>query len=92
MRPDDVDRAHDTRDGFTYYKVVRSMTTDNPSYYPGTDGTELIGVIENAGVTSFGDTNVASGQTWYYRVQSIGYLGGQKVLLGETLAIAVTIP
>lgn len=79
-------------DGFAYYKVVRSMTTEDPSYFPWTNGTELIAVIENSGVISFGDANVASGQTWYYRVQSIGYLNGQKVLLGQTPAIAVTIP
>ena len=79
-------------DGFTYYKVVRSTTTDNPSYFPWTDGTELIGVIENAGVSGFTDTSVESGMTISYRVQAIGHWDGQKVLLGQTEVITVTIP
>jgi hypothetical protein len=78
--------------GFTYYKVVRSMTTDNPSYLPWTDGTELIAVIENGAVTGYTDGAVESGQTWTYRIQSIGYIGGQKVLLGQTEAVSVTVP
>jgi len=79
-------------DGFIYYKVVRSMTTDNPSYFPWTDGTELIGVIENSVSTQFVDTNIASGQTIYYRVQCLGHWNGTKVLLGQTAVVAVTIP
>lgn len=78
-------------DGFRYYKVVRSQGA-NPSYFPWTDGTELIGVIEDSGVTSKVDGAVESGQTWSYRIQSIGSLDGAKVLLGQTAAIQVTIP
>ena len=77
-------------DAFSFYKVVRSMNP-NPSYLPYTDGTQVIGVIENHSVTGLTDGDVASGQTWYYRVQSIGYWNGQKVLLGQTAVIAVTI-
>jgi hypothetical protein len=79
-------------DNFVYYKVVRSLTTDNPSYLPWTDGTELIGVIENSANTQFVDTNIASGQTIYYRIQCLGKWNGAKVLLGQTAVIAVTIP
>lgn len=79
-------------DNFVYYKVVRSLTTDNPSYFPGTDGTELIGVIENSASTQFVDTNIASGQTIYYRIQCLGHWNGTKVLLGQTAVVAVTIP
>jgi hypothetical protein len=79
-------------DNFVYYKVVRSSTTDNPSYFPWTDGTELISVIENSGNTQFVDTNIASGQTIYYRVQCLGHWNGTKVLLGQTAVVAVTIP
>jgi hypothetical protein len=80
-----------TSDGFVYYKVVRSMN-ENPSYLPWTDGTELINVIENPANTSSFDGNVESGQTWFYRIQCIGYWNGQKVLLGQTAVKAVTIP
>lgn len=79
-------------DNFVYYKVVRSLTTDNPSYLPWTDGTELISVIENSANTQFVDTNIASGQTIYYRVQCLGYWNGTKVLRGQTAVVAVTIP
>jgi hypothetical protein len=79
-------------DGFVYYKVVRSLTTDKPSYLPWTDGTELIGVIENSGSTQFVDANIASGQTIYYRIQCLGKWNGTKVLLGQTAVVAVTIP
>jgi hypothetical protein len=78
-------------DGFVYYKVVRS-TGSNPSYLPWTDGTELIAVVEDAGTTSLTDEAVASGDTFSYRVQAIGVLDGQKVLLGQTAAIEVTVP
>jgi hypothetical protein len=79
-------------DNFVYYKVVRSLTTDNPSYFPWTDGTELISVIENSANTQFVDTNIASGQTIYYRIQCLGKWNGTKVLLGQTAVVAVTIP
>jgi hypothetical protein len=65
---------------------------ENPSYLPYTDGTQVIGVIENHEVTGQTDGDVASGQTWYYRVQAIGYWNGQKVVLGQTAVVAVTIP
>jgi hypothetical protein len=70
-------------DGFAYYKVVRSAT-ENPSYLPWTDGSEVIAVIENGGLTTFTDTDVEAGDHWFYRVQSIGIWDGQKVVLGET--------
>jgi len=79
-------------DVFAFYKVVRSFTNENPSYLPGTDGTEVIGVIENRGTTQLTDGAVESGDTIYYRVQAIGYWYGQKILLGQTTVIAVTIP
>jgi hypothetical protein len=78
-------------DAFVYYKVVRSRS-GNPSYLPWTDGTELIAVIENAGENGFVDEHVASGETWFYRVQAIGKWNGEKVLLGQTAVIEVTVP
>ncbi len=80
-----------TSDAFVYYKVVRSQNSD-PSYLPWTDGSELIGVIEDPGNSAFQDGNVVSGDTWYYRVQAIGWWDGQKVVLGETAVIQVSIP
>ncbi|MEW5990177.1 MAG: hypothetical protein AB1736_02375 [Chloroflexota bacterium] len=79
-------------DVFAFYKVVRSFTNDNPSYLPGTDGTQVIGVIENRNTTQLTDGAVESGDTIYYRVQAIGYWYGSKILLGQTAVIAVTIP
>lgn len=79
-------------ESFVYYKVVRSTTTEDPSYLPWTDGTELIGVIENSSVTGYTDASIESGMTISYRVQAIGYWNGGKVLLGETAVITVTIP
>jgi hypothetical protein len=79
-------------DSFAFYKVVRSFTNENPSYLPGTEGTEVIGVIENRSTTQLTDGAVESGDTIYYRVQAIGYWNGSKILLGQTTVIAVTIP
>ena len=81
-----------TSDAFVFYKVVRSTKSDNPSYLPWTEASEVIGVIENAANTQHVDDHVQSGQTISYRVQAIGYWNGEKVLLGQTSAVAVTIP
>lgn len=78
-------------DSFAAYKVLRSTGSD-PSYLPPSDGTQVRSVIENADLTSYTDGDVASGQTWTYRVQCIGWLNDHKILLGETAAIAVTLP
>ena len=80
-----------SHESFVAYKVLRS-TGENPSYLPSTDGTQVRSVIENPGLTSYTDGDVASGQTWTYRVQCIGYMNGHKILLGETAATAVTLP
>jgi hypothetical protein len=80
-----------SNDSFVAYKVLRSAGSD-PSYLPLTDGTQVRSVIENAAVTSYTDGDVASGQTWTYRVQCIGYVNGHKILLGETAATSVTLP
>ncbi len=74
---------------FHYYKVVRSRF-ENPSYLPGTDGSEVIAVIENPANTEWVD-GVDEGGTWYYRVQSIGVIDGQKVLLGQTAVKSVPV-
>jgi hypothetical protein len=70
-------------DGFVFYKVVRSAGP-NPSYFPWTEGTEVIAVLDSIGANAFLDTKVASGQTWFYRIQAIGSWAGSKVLLGQT--------
>lgn len=79
-------------DGFAFYKVVKSTSNDNPSYLPWTDGTEVIGVVENMFATGWQDWAPDAGHTAYYRVQCIGYVGGAKVLLGETAVVTVTTP
>jgi hypothetical protein len=72
------------------YKVVRSATNPNP-VYPLNDGTELIGVIENAAVTGFTDSNVEPGQTWTYRVLCMGQNGDGWYVIGQTAAVSVTV-
>jgi len=76
-------------DFFHYYKVVRSRF-ENPSYLPGTDGSQVIAVIENPANTEWVD-GVDEGGTWYYRIQAIGVIDGQKVLLGQTEVRSVTL-
>jgi hypothetical protein len=77
-------------DGFAVYKVVRSATNPDP-VYPLNDGTELIGVIGDAGATTFVDTGVAPGQTWTYRVLAMGEGSGGWVVLGLTAAMTITV-
>ena len=79
-------------DGFGFYKVLRSTWNEHPSYLPWNDGTEVIGVIESKDATEWLDAGGDSGQTVYYRVQCLGWIGGQKVLLGQTAVVAVTMP
>jgi hypothetical protein len=72
------------------YKVVRSATNENPKY-PLNDGTELIGVFENAEVTGFTDSNVEPGQTWTYRVLCMGQNGDGWYVIGQTAALSITL-
>ena len=80
-----------TSDAFAIYKVVRSQTNPDPKY-PLNSGTELIAAIGDPGTTSFVDSNVSSGQTWFYRVLSMGNNGWGWYPLGMTPVIQVTIP
>jgi len=70
--------------------VVRSMTNTKPNY-PLNDGTQVIAAFEDYTKTRFVDTNVEPGQTWYYRVVSMGYWNGQKVTLGYTPVGSLTV-
>lgn len=49
---------------FKAYKIVRSLTDENP-YYPKTNA---IKTISNRDSTSYTDTNLEPGTTYYYRV------------------------
>jgi hypothetical protein len=71
---------------FKYYKVVRS--TDATATWPLGDGDQLLAAIGDRSQTTFKDTNVEPGQTWYYRVLSIGTDGA---VLGATETVAITI-
>lgn len=75
---------------FAVYKVVRSATNANP-LYPLNDGTELIAAIGDPGTTIFFDSSVASGQTWTYRILSLGSNGGGWFVLGLTDAKTITV-
>jgi len=77
-------------DAFVVYKVVRSATNPSPMY-PLNDGSELIGVIGDSGETTFVDTNVELGQTWTYRVLSMGQNGDGWYVLGLTDALSHTV-
>ena len=78
-------------DAFRWYKVVRSHG-DNPSYVPPTEGSQLIGIIENRSTTAFTDVHVESGQTWFYRIQAVGYWHDRRVVLCQSAAVEVTVP
>ena len=78
-----------TAEQFAFYKVVRSRN-ENPSYLPGTDGSQVVAVFENSAIIEFVDESADAG-TWYYRVQAIGYADGQKFLLGQTPVRSATV-
>lgn len=78
-------------DGFSAYKVVRSLTNPDPRY-PLNDGTELIGVIGDAWQTSFLDGSVEPGQTWTYRILAVTSGPDGHVVIGETPALSATAP
>jgi len=75
---------------FAVYKVVRSATNANP-LYPLNDGTELIAAIGDSGTTMFFDSNVEPGQTWTYRILSLGSNGDGWFVLGLTDAKTITV-
>ena len=79
-------------DGFAFYKVVRSTWNDDPSYFPWTEGTDVIGVVEGLRETEWHDGAPDAGHAAYYRVQCLGYVGDHKVLLGESNVVTVTTP
>ncbi len=79
-------------DGFAFYKVVRSDWNEDPSYLPWHDGSEVIAAISEMGATQLDTSPPESGETVWFRVQCLGYAGDQKVLLGESAAVSVTVP
>lgn len=79
-------------DGFAFYKVVRSDWNEDPSYLPWHDGSEVIAAIGEMGATQLETAGPEPGETAWFRVQCLGYFGDQKVLLGESAAVAVTVP
>jgi hypothetical protein len=79
-------------DGFAFYKVLRSTTNDDPSYLPFHGGTEVVAAIGEMGTTQLEVWAPDGGNTAWYRVQCIGYSGDQKVLLGESAAVPVSMP
>lgn len=81
-----------TADGLAGYKIVRSMTNENPTY-PVNDGTEKVAFIDDHAATTWTDTAVAGGETWFYRVYSIGTTdGGDWFILGRTPVGSATAP
>ena len=80
-----------TSEHFTAYKVVRSKTNPDPRY-PLNDGAELIAAIGDPGQATFVDTNVASGETWTYRVVAVTSGSTGHVPIGQTAAMSATAP
>ena len=76
---------------FVRYEVVRSMTNADPQY-PLNAGTELMAEITNVNTTSRVDTLVNTGETWNYRVYSMGQHDGTWYVLGMTSVQTATIP
>ena len=76
---------------FTAYKVVRSKTNADPRY-PLNSGTELIAAIGDPGQTTFVDSDVASGETWTYRVVAVTSGSTGHVAIGQTAAMSATAP
>jgi hypothetical protein len=74
--------------GFASYRVVRSMTNADPMY-PLNSGAELAATITNPANSVLVDTNVTTGQTWFYRVLC---MAGDGSVLGITPALSVTVP
>jgi len=78
-----------TDDAFVAYKVVRSATNESPMF-PLHDGDELLAAIGDKNQTWFLDENVEPGQTFTYRVLSLGEGPDGWVVLGLTEPITVT--
>ncbi len=76
---------------FNAYKIVRSQTNPAPMYPEG-EGTQLIAAIGDAWQTTFVDADVASGQTWFYRVLARADNGGGTYIACQSAAVSVTIP
>lgn len=76
---------------FVRYEVVRSMTNADPMY-PLNAGTELLAEVTNVNITSTVDTTVNTGETWNYRVVSMGMHDGTWYVLGMTSVQTATIP
>ena len=72
------------------FKIVRSQTNPEPMY-PENAGTELIAAV-GPGETTFADHDVASGQTWFYRVLARADNGGGTYIACQSNAVSVTIP
>ena len=72
------------------FKIVRSPTNPEPMY-PENEGTQLIAAV-GPGQTTFADHDVASGQTWFYRVLARADNGGGTYIACQSNAVSVTIP
>ncbi len=77
--------------GFTGYQVVRSKTNTDPTF-PLNAGNELVATIGNPNISALVDTNVTTGQTWHYRVVSMGSDASGPFVLGLTPVVSVTVP
>jgi hypothetical protein len=78
-------------DGFIAEKVVRSASS-NPSAVPLTDGSQVLATLTSRSTTHFLDTDVASGQHWFYRVQCLRNWYGDTIVGARSAVVDATLP
>ena len=77
-------------DGFDYYKVVRSP--DSTVKWPTGYNDSLIWYTSDRSVTSFVDTSVDAGKTYFYRVFCVKATSYGYQVLNSTTAHDVAVP
>jgi hypothetical protein len=74
---------------FTYYKLVASQSDTTPSYLEGSTAWAAIG---DQGAVSTTVEGIASGTTWYVRVQAIRATALGKMVVGQGTVLTWTAP
>jgi hypothetical protein len=79
-------------DGFAFYKVLRSTTSESPSYLPWHDGTDVITTITDMGTTQQETSQPDAGHTAWFRAQGFSHTADGTVLLGQSAVVSVSVP
>jgi hypothetical protein len=75
---------------FSYYKLVASVVDDTPSYLEGADFAIPIGEQTAAGTTV--TEGLTSGETYYFRLQTIRVTSLGKFVVAQTAVIQHAVP